>query len=44
MVAFFGDNIVTQVDALVANINGGARNQLANFILTLAAERTNQVS
>jgi hypothetical protein len=38
MVAFFGDNVVTEVDALIANIDCGARYQLTNFILTLATE------
>ena len=33
------NNVITEVDALVANEDGGSCNQLADFVLTLAAER-----
>src|SRR5690606_31131441 len=32
------DDVVAQVDALVADENGGSGNQLAHFVLALAAE------
>jgi hypothetical protein len=35
---FFPNDVVTQLDTLVADINAGAGNQLANFVLRLAAK------
>ncbi len=37
---FFTNDVVTQFDAFVADENRGARNQLAYFVLALAAKRT----
>jgi len=36
------DDVVTKVDALIADINTGARDQLFNFALALPAKRTIQ--
>jgi hypothetical protein len=38
MVAFLGDNIIAQIDAFVADINGRTGDQLSNLVLTLTAE------
>src|SRR3984957_6886059 len=43
-VSLLGDDVVTKVDAFVANINRRAGNQFSNFVLTLAAKRANQVA
>src|SRR5690349_17810738 len=37
-----GDDLVADVDALVANINGRPGNELFNFVLRFTAERTAQ--
>ena len=37
---FLTDDVIAEFDALVANEDGRARNQLANFVLALAAKRT----
>src|SRR3546814_11641576 len=36
----FADDVVAQLDAFVADEDGRARNQLADLVLRLAAERT----
>src|SRR5262245_9259081 len=36
------DDVVTELDTLVADVDGGPRDQLADVVLTLAAERTLQ--
>src|SRR3989338_7243841 len=36
---FFMDNVVTKQNAFIANINRGACNELAYFMLTLSAKR-----
>ena len=36
----FADDVIAKLDALIANINGGARNQFAHLVLALAAEGT----
>jgi len=38
VVTFLGDDIVTQIDALVSNIDGRTGNQLSDLVLTLAAK------
>jgi len=38
-VALLADDVVAKLDALVANEHRGAGDQLANFVLALAAER-----
>src|SRR5215472_5902031 len=43
-VGLLGDDIVTEVDALVADIDRGAGNQLADFVLALPTKRANQVA
>jgi hypothetical protein len=37
---FFADDVVAELDALVADEHRRARDQLADFVLALAAERT----
>jgi hypothetical protein len=44
MVAFFGDDVVTEIDAFVANINSRTGDQLTNFVLAFSTERTNEIS
>src|SRR3989440_254659 len=39
-----GDDVVAELDALVADVDGGARDQLADVVLALAAERALQGS
>ena len=34
----FGDNFIAQVDTLVANVNAGSPNELADLLLALSAE------
>ena len=41
---FFGDDVVTQPDALVADVDGGAGDEFLHFFLRLAAERAAQVT
>lgn len=41
--SLLGDYVVAEVDAVVANINRRSRDQLSNFVLTLAAKRANQL-
>jgi hypothetical protein len=36
----FANDVVTELDALVADEDGGSCNKLANFVLALAAKRT----
>ena len=43
-VGLLGDDVVTEVDAFVADIDRRARDQLADFVLALAAERADQVA
>src|SRR5271156_5842521 len=43
-VSFLRDYVIAKVDAFVADVNRGAGNQLANFVLALAAKRANQVA
>src|SRR5207237_4111186 len=37
-----GDDVVAELDALIADVHGGARDQLAHVVLALAAERALQ--
>src|SRR5215470_3546709 len=39
---FLFDDLVAQVNAFIADIDAGARNELFNLLLTLAAERALQ--
>jgi hypothetical protein len=41
---FFGDDIVAEFDALVADIDRRASDKLLHLVLALAAERANQIS
>jgi hypothetical protein len=41
---FLRDDVVTELDALVADVDGRSRDQLANVVLALAAERAPQGS
>ena len=42
LVELLADDVVAELDALVADEHGRAGNELAHFVLTLAAERTVQ--
>ena len=44
VVAFLGDNVVAKVDAFIADIDCRTGDQLAHFVLALAAERANEIS
>src|ERR1700722_14000315 len=44
VVGFFRDDVVTKIDAFVADIDRGTGDQFAYFVLTLAAERAHQVA
>src|SRR6185436_2145722 len=39
---FIADNLITDVDALVADIDGGTCNEFLNFVLRFPAKRTTQ--
>ncbi len=41
-VELLANDVVAELDALVANEHGGTRNELAHLVLTLAAERAVQ--
>src|SRR5262249_20944336 len=43
LVAFLGDDVVAEVDALVADVDGGAGDELAHLVLALPAERADEV-
>jgi hypothetical protein len=36
----FANDVIAKLNALVADKDGGSRNQLANFVLAFAAKRT----
>src|SRR5436305_6971646 len=42
LLLIIGDDLVADIDALIANINGRPGNQLLDFVLRFAAERTAQ--
>ncbi len=44
MIALFGDDVVAQVDAFIANVNGRTRDQLANLVLAFSAKRADEIS
>ena len=44
LVALLGDDVVAEVDALVADVDGRSGDELAHLVLTLAAERTDQIA
>src|SRR5213596_772427 len=44
LVDLLGDEVVAEVDALVADVDGRAGDQLADLVLTLAAERADEVA
>jgi hypothetical protein len=43
LVVFLFDNLAAELDALVANINGGAGDQLFDLLLIFTAERAKEV-
>jgi hypothetical protein len=43
-VHFLGDDVVAQTDALVADVNGGASDELLDLFLRFSAERTLKIS
>jgi hypothetical protein len=44
LVALFRDDVVAEVDALVADVHRGPGNQLPHLVLALSAERADQVA
>src|SRR6202035_5760662 len=44
VVGFFGDYVVTKVDAFVTDIDRGSGDKFADFVLTLAAKRAHQIA
>jgi hypothetical protein len=44
LISLFGDNIVAQVDAFVADVDGRASDEFPYFVLAFATERTDQVA
>src|SRR5204863_478789 len=44
LVALFGDDVVTEVDALVADVDRGSGDQLAHLVLALPAEGADEVA
>jgi hypothetical protein len=43
LVALLGDDVVAEVDAFVADVDGRAGDQLADLVLALSAEGTDEV-
>jgi hypothetical protein len=44
LVTLLGDNVVAEVDALIADVNGRTRYKFAYLFLSLSAERTYEVA
>jgi hypothetical protein len=44
LVTLLGDDVVAEVDALVADVDRRPRDQLANLVLALTAERTDEIA
>jgi hypothetical protein len=44
VIAFLGNDVVAQIDALITNVNGRTGDQLANLILALSTEGTDKIS
>ena len=44
LLRLFRDDVVTQLDALVTNMNGGTGNELLYLSLAFSAEAANQIS
>jgi hypothetical protein len=44
LVAFLGDDVVAEIDALVADVDRRPRDQLAHLVLALAAERADEIA
>jgi hypothetical protein len=42
-IEIFNKNVLTKLDAFIANMHGGAGNELAHFALALAAKRTRRM-
>jgi hypothetical protein len=43
MITLLGNNVIAKIDTFVTNVYGWSSNQLANLILALSAERTNEI-
>src|SRR5258708_11398399 len=44
LVSFFGEDLLAQIDALVANIHAGTGNQLFDLLLALSAKRAGEIN
>ena len=43
LIALLGDDVIAEVDALVADVDGGASDEFPNLVLTLPTERAHEV-
>src|SRR5258708_1556588 len=44
LVSFFGEDLIAQIDALVADIHAGTGNQLFDLLLALSAKRAGEIN
>jgi hypothetical protein len=44
VIAFFGNNIVAQINAFITDVNGWASDKLPNLVLALSTERADEIS
>ena len=44
LVSFFGDDLIAQINALVADIHAGTGNELFDLLLALSAKRAGRIN